>query len=381
MIGSWDDVANLINKELDYEYTESKYRKQYQAFEKMFEANREKILSDDDSYLKELIEQQNELYKIKKQVADQRREYRKLLTYDARAEHLYERLIEAANKLNQERPLNFNETIKTIKNTTSDEGLLVISDIHYGMVTDNIWNKYNTQIAKERLEELVVKVKERIKLHKLSRLHIVLLGDNAHGAIHTGCRVAAEEDTVDQIMQVSELLAQVIVELSKNVNETKVYSTYGNHLRTIQKKRDSVHSDNMEKIIPWWLKARLQNNKDVEIIDSEYHEFIKLNILGYNICATHGDLDSIKDFGITVNTIFSKEYGETIDYTILGDKHHIEEFERLGIENILVRSLCGVDDYANGNRLYSYAGQTFITFNEDGRDATYHIKIKSKGEK
>ena len=40
-IGSWQDVADLINSQLGYEYTESKYRKDYNAFKKMFEANRE----------------------------------------------------------------------------------------------------------------------------------------------------------------------------------------------------------------------------------------------------------------------------------------------------------------------------------------------------
>ena len=35
-IGSWYDVADIINENLGYEYTESKYRKQFQAYQKMF---------------------------------------------------------------------------------------------------------------------------------------------------------------------------------------------------------------------------------------------------------------------------------------------------------------------------------------------------------
>ena len=34
-IGTWTDVANVLNDILGFEYTESKYRKQYQAFEKI----------------------------------------------------------------------------------------------------------------------------------------------------------------------------------------------------------------------------------------------------------------------------------------------------------------------------------------------------------
>ena len=251
-----------------------------------------------------------------------------------------------------------------------------MSDWHYGMVTDNIWNQYNIEICKSRIAKLYAKVKSYIKTHNLEKLHIILLGDEIHGAIHNGCRVASEENTSEQLMQVSEIIAELVNELSNEVSETFVYSTYGNHARTIQNKNDSIHSDNMEKIIPWWLNQRFANRDDVQIIDSEFYEFIKLNVCGFNIVATHGDLDNFKNIGVTINTLFTKLYHEEVNYTISGDKHHLEEFEQFGIESILVRSLCGADDYSNDHRLYSNAGQTFMVFNkEDGRECTYNIKL------
>lgn len=371
-IGSWQEVADILNKLLDTEYTESKFRKQFQSFQKMLSANEHRIL-DDDNYLKEIQSQKDELYKIKRQVSDQRREYNKLLVSDARADHLMEKIIEAADRLNQSIPLKFTDYITDI---TDKEAVLFLSDWHYGMTTDNIWNTYNTKICKDRVKKLVVKAKDYITLNKAKTLHVVLLGDAAHGAIHSSCRVSSEEDTCDQIMNVSEIMAQAIEELSFVTNEVKVYSCYGNHLRTIQDKNDSIHSDNMEKMIPWWLNYRLQNNDKVSIIESEFKEFTKLNILGFNLCCVHGDLDSIKQIGLVVNTIFSKLYGEEIHYTISGDKHHLEEFEQFGIESVIIRSLCGTDEYANNKRLYSYAGQTLMIFNkEDGRESTYNIKL------
>lgn len=371
-IGSWQEVADILNKLLDTEYTESKFRKQFQSFQKMLAANEHRIL-DDDNYLKEIQSQKDELYKIKRQVSDQRREYNKLLVSDARADHLMEKIIEAADRLNQSIPLKFTDYITDI---TDKEAVLFLSDWHYGMTTDNIWNTYNTKICKDRVKKLVVKAKDYITLNKAKTLHVVLLGDAAHGAIHSSCRVSSEEDTCDQIMNVSEIMAQAIEELSFVTNEVKVYSCYGNHLRTIQDKNDSIHSDNMEKMIPWWLNYRLQNNDKVSIIESEFKEFTKLNILGFNLCCVHGDLDSIKQIGLVVNTIFSKLYGEEIHYTISGDKHHLEEFEQFGIESVIIRSLCGTDEYANNKRLYSYAGQTLMIFNkEDGRESTYNIKL------
>ena len=144
----------------------------------------------------------------------------------------------------------------------------------------------------------------------------------------------------------------------------------------IQNKNDSVHADNMEKLIGWWMKERFANIGNICVEDGEYYEFIKLTVCGYNICCTHGDLDSSRNIGATLNTIFSKIYHETIDYTVTADKHHIEEFDSLGIENTIVPALCGTDGYANQHRLYANAGQTMMIFNQDGKDATYNIRLK-----
>lgn len=323
---------------------------------------------------KELDKKIADIRKEKQKLFDQRREYNKLLVSDARAEHLNDELLSIAENLNKEYPLVQLEEYKPVN--TKREALLALSDWHYGMVTDNIWNTYNTDICKKRVEKLVSKVIEYLKLNQIDMLHIALLGDAAHGGCHVSCRVKSEEDTCDQIMHVSEIMAEAINKLSMYVNHITVYSCYGNHLRTIQNKQDSVDSDNLEKLIPWWLKQRLKENTKIDIVESEYKEFTRINVCGYKICCVHGNLDNFKNIGSTVNTIFSRKFGETIDYTISGDKHHLEEFEQFDIESILIRSLCGTDDYANGKRLYSKPGQTLMIFNlEDGREATYHIPL------
>ena len=372
---NWDELADVINLEFrddDTPYKEAAYRKPYQQAKRFFESGVFNKLND-DKYFKELQVQKDELYKIKRQVADQRREYNKLLTSDSRADHLMENLIYCAEQLNNERPLDFTDYVVSV---TDKEAVLFLADWHYGMTTDNVWNKYNTEICRQRVVKLVNKTKSYLQLNGIGTLHCVLLGDGAHGSIHTGTRVASEEDVCDQLMHVSEIMAEAIQSLSEVTNKINVHSCYGNHLRTIQNKNDSIHSDNMEKLIPWWIRQRLQNNSKVNVIESEYKEFTKLNVLGYNICCVHGDLDNIKNLGVTVNTLFSKLYSETIDYTVSADKHHLEEFESFDIENILVRCLCGTDDYANDKRLYSKAGQTLMIFNsEDGRESTYNIKL------
>ncbi len=373
---TWEELVPRLNTELGIEETEwrgsSAFRKAYRwmqrAYDNVFRQNGFIGTRGDDLDIKT-----NELFKAKKQFEDQRREFNKLRTKDARFDHLVDKMIESANHLCKIKPLTFDDYIINYDNS---EAVICWADWHYGMVADNIWNQYNTEICRQRVSEFVSKAIARLQIHKIKRLHIMLLGDAAHGSIHTSCRVASEEDTCDQLMQVSEIMAEAINELSSYVLEVNVYATYGNHLRTIQNKNDSIHSDNMEKIIPWWLEQRLQNNSRVNIICGDYYEFIYLNVCGYNIVGAHGDLEKFKQFGLTVNTLFTKKYGKTIDYTVSADKHHIEEFEQLGIESILVRSLCGTDEYSNNNRLYSAPGQTLMIFTpEEGRDGTYNIKL------
>ena len=373
---TWESITPILNRELGYDEEdwkgESAWRKRYrnylEAYEKIFSKTQ-----FTESRLDDIEQRTKELFKAKKQFEDQRRECRKLWTKEARFDHLIERMIESANHLCEIKPLTFDDYVINYDNS---EAVICWADWHYGMVTDNIWNQYNTEICKQRVSEFVTKAIARLQIHRVKKLHIMLLGDAAHGSIHTSCRVASEENTCDQLMQVSEIMAEAINELSSYVPEVNVYATYGNHLRTMQNKNDSVHSDNMEKIIPWWLEQRLQNNSRVNIIKSEYYEFIYLNVCGYNIVGAHGDLEKFKQFGLTVNTLFTKKYNKTIDYTVSADKHHIEEFEQIGIESILVRSLCGTDEYANTNRLYSAPGQTLMIFTpEEGRDGTYNIKL------
>ena len=320
---TWEELTPTLNKQCGIDETdyrgESAWRKRYRVMQQAWDD----VFSKQqfaESRQTDIEEQINELFKIKKQVQDQRRELRNILTPDARFDNLTEKLLEAANHLNEIKPLVFEDYVL---DTTSSEAVIAWADWHYGMVTDNIWNQYNTDICRKRVSDFVSKAIKRIQRHDVKTLHIMLLGDAAHGSIHTGCRVASEEDACDQIMQSSEIMAEAINELSSYVSEVNVYATYGNHLRTVQNKNDSIHSDNMEKIVPWWLEQRLQNNNRVNIVKSDYYEFIYLNVCGYNIVGAHGDLEKFKQFGLTVNTLFTKKYGKTIDYTVSADKHHI----------------------------------------------------------
>lgn len=373
---TWEELTPILNtqcgiSEEDFRGSSAwrkRYRVMQQAWDDVFSQNKFA-----DEHVTTLKEQTDELYKAKRQLWDQRREYNKILASDARAEHLIEKLIEAANIVPMK---NYADMFEYKDNASDKEAVLLLSDWHYGQTSNNIWNTYNTTICRERVAKLFDKVSMALQEHSVNKLHIVLLGDLVNGSIHTSSRVASEENTCEQLMHVSEIIANFINTLSVFAETINVYSTYGNHARTIQNKHDSIHSDNLERIVPWWLRQRLSKNPRVNVVDSDFYEFIYFNVCGYNIVCTHGDLDQFKQLGLTVNSLFSKKYGQTIDYTYSGDKHHLEMFEQFGIESSLVGSLCGTDEYANNKRLYSNPMQTLCIFTPDvGKLCTYNIKL------
>lgn len=334
----------------------------------------EKVISEIDAKIIDLKKEQKRFY-------DQRREFNKIVAQDGRREHLYESLIRAAESLKDTIGCVYDRDEPDddyILSTSDTEAVLVLNDWHYGMTTDNIFNEYNTEICKRRVKYLTARVTERLDKHKCSILHIVVLGDMIHGAIHTSARVASNELVCDQLMQVSELLAQTILHLSKFTNEVYVYTTYGNHARTVQNKQDNIHRDNMERIIPWWLEQRLSGSKNIYIVDDSKTEFLLFNVAGHDFCATHGDLDTVKNSPRLFSSLFNR-MGANIEYILLGDKHHVEEVEDVGVQAKLCGALCGSDDYANERRLYSLPSQLMMIVDPElGVDAEYKIKLNHK---
>ena len=149
-----------------------------------------------DKHVKDLIsELDNKIIEMKKErqkCSDQRRELGKIIAMDGRREHLEERLIEAARKLPETiGRLYTHSDLDEAKYFSNNEAVLYLSDWHYGMVTNNIFNTYNVEICKRRVKNIINKTKERVLINECKRLHIVVLGDLCHGAIHTNARVAS----------------------------------------------------------------------------------------------------------------------------------------------------------------------------------------------
>lgn len=374
---NWQEVADLLNKELhgDSElcYGESVYRKSYSTAKAYYKDVFSK--QETPSIIRQLEDRKLELAKESRRVQDQRREYRKYLTQDARLEHLEHTIGEAAYGVGAHLPLLSPCSVK--REAGNSEAVLFLADWHYGMTTDNIWNQYNTQICADRARELVEKTIVYLQRHKTKTLHIALLGDACAGAIHVGTRVESEEVVCEQIIHVSELIAECVAALAPYVENAVIYSTYGNHCRTIQNKHDSIHRDNMERLIAWWLRERLRDLPNVAVVEQdELGELIHIQVCNRNLIASHGDLERLNSMGLTFHALFAQKYGLDVHYVVMADKHHLEHTEKLGVDAMIVPAMCGTDEYAHNKRLYSDPAQVLMMFTPDnGRECVYHIKF------
>ena len=342
----------------------------------LLDAERETQIQD-NGILAALDAKKAELEQERQRFFDQRREYKKLIAAEGRREHLEQVLTESAAKLRDELGIVFQPAQPSDDRQGETEAVLVFSDWHYGMVASNIYNTYNKEKCVNRVRNVVKQAKAKLKFYHCGVLHLVVLGDLFHGAIHTSARVASEELVCDQLMQSAELLAQAINALSECVPHIVVHMTYGNHGRTVQDKLDSIHRDNMERVIPWWLAQRFYGMDNIEIAQDDGSEILKFNVLGHWIWATHGDLDSVRSAPRLYGTLAHKRYDEDVECILLGDKHHRESFEELGVDAIICGGLCGVDDYANSKRLYSTPSQMMLIVSEqDGIDTECVLRCK-----
>ncbi len=298
-----------------------------------------------------------EVYKEKIKYQDARREYRKELTSEARFENLIDVLKAEIVNLDELPLYHYGERVE--KNKKPKDAILALSDWHIGAMVDTQWNCYSVDIAKERMEQLLNKVKRYILNYNITNLVVEINGDMVHGLINVSNRVQSEEDVVSQIIIVSDMLSYFINELKPYVRNLKVVTTLGNHGRLIPNKKESINKENMEMLIPEFLKLKL--DKDINILTSNGLDFIKYKIGDRVICLSHGQYDKVNE----VIEDFSKMYKCVPNEIHLGHTHSYKDINDSNIYITVNGSLMGSDEYAVNLRKITKPSQNLIIYDED----------------
>lgn len=352
-IGSWQDVADILNDLLDAEWGESKYRKSFQAQKKIVDLKQE-YLADINGQLEELESLKDELYKERCKLQDANREKRSILREEARYENLIEVLKE---NLTKETKIKFTPFVSD-KTERKKYGILQLSDWHCGLIIDNQFNYYNIDVMIERANTIKNKMLKYAQLHKVTDLIIEINGDMIDGLIHISSRVQQEESAIEQCTTVTDVLIKMIEEIQPYFNSVKIITTLGNHGRMVAGKAQCSTKENFEMMIP----IRLRDNlKGINVLDSHGLDFVKYEVDGKTIMLAHGQNDRLN------NCIadFTKMFKVVPDEVHLGHTHSYKDICDCDIMVTVNGCLDGVDDYSLTIRKVSKPSQNFIVYEDD----------------
>ena len=371
-IGTWQDVADILNTALNTQYGESKWRKDYAHFVKCSQVLENEL--ENSEHLAKIREERRELEKERKKLQTEKLEYNKYLREEARDEMIREAIIDEIRNGHQ-----FDAPNRIFRQLDySREACLCIADAHYGTefkifgLHGEILNEYSPEIFEERMSDLFNQVLDIVEKENINELRILSLGDEVDGILRVGQLMKLRYGVIESSVRYANYMATWLNELSKYVS-IKYYSTYGNHteLRMLGEKKGTFKDDNTGLFIKEIIKTKLENNHNFEVIENPTG-LIFDNVCNFNVLGIHGEVknlaNAIKDFSNTYNT--------NIDILVGGHMHHMSE-ETVGYNRdvISVPSIIGIDDFSMKLNKTSNPGATLF-FVEDGNGVVQEYRIK-----
>lgn len=374
----WDELAEYINRECrtdEDEYrSSSAYRKPYSQAKRFYEAG---VFSrfNEDEYADKLSEQKRELEKTKVAYRDERSAWNKQNRIEARIEEKLDNLERELQEIGRD---TFGD-VDDVKVVDGDNSLIImLADLHTGQTFDSPFGKYNTDILKQRMQQLLDKVVTIGNRHNSVMANVVLLGDQISGNIHSTIQVSNRENVIEQIKIASEVITWFCVELSKVFPFVHVYECAGNHSRLVSNKELAVHDERLDNLITWIIKQMTSHIKSIIIHDDEENRIDSgismFELYGKEYVAVHGDYDILNKTGVgNLSMMLGK-----IPYAIMnGHNHYPCNMDVNGVKVVQGGSMAGSgDDYTIEKRLSGKPNQTVLVCDENGIDCIYNVELK-----
>ena len=367
---SWEDICDILDLDLNpHELRKRSYGiKAYDDYLKsksISQVSSSDIQNDIDEKLIELKKERIKLNDLRTQV-------NKGLREQARYEDLLELLKVEIRNLSNEKPLanKINPILDSVIHR--NECVLVLSDLHYGIEIDNSWNKFNSDIAKDRMNHMVNNTIKYGRLHGCNMCHVLITGDLVNNNIHLTSRLSNRENIAMQTVGVSELISEAVHKLSKEFKYVTLSICDGNHDRIYPNKSDNDYNDSFIHIIREFIKLRCVNINNLIIQDNKHgSELIELNVCGKKIIGLHGDKIPAKSAIPRLTTMFGK-----VDYVIRGHVHNNSQDSFGDSKLITVSSFSGMDEYAKHLGLSSRHSQKILILStENNDDCIYDIDL------
>ena len=360
---SWKDIAVICNDYFALDYSESTYRKRLSHNSSCVDS------SDVESSLDtESIELLTKIGREKVKLHDENVQVRAYIRKLAREETYKEIALDAVNKMSAKKQLEYNPCY-SFDSQGDKEGILELSDWHFGIDCKNAWNIYNEEVAKRRIARLRDVVIDKALKDNITKLHVLNLGDMIAGRIHLTIMLESRYDVITQIMEVSELLCEFLNDLSRHF-PIEYYSCTDNHSRLEPKKDAAMESESLARITDWYIKSRLPQ---INVHENKFGEdIITFKCKGFNVLGIHGNLDKPDQVIDSISRMTEDHY----DLICMVHRHHFSCDEKNRTVVVANSSLMGTDTYAKNLRLSANPSQNLIIVSDNNvTDAIYRILL------
>lgn len=361
----WQDVADFrseFNGDLEHRDTVRKGSKLLYEYIDAGWVN-EPVETEDNSNNTELIKMRKEKIKL----SDARVEYNRLIRQEARKES-YADMVKRIICENVE-PINI-PVHYTLFNSSTDL-LCHLTDVHCGVEIHNWKNDFDEDILKKRIEKFTSDILDIRGMHESENCYLVI-GEILSGIIHNNLRLQNNMDLMEQFKYISELISAMLVRMANHFNHIYVYTTPGNHSRISPKKEDALDGENMDTLLPFYLKARMQNVKNITICDNTIEpEIAMFNIRGNNVFAAHGHKDSPSN----VVQNFTMMFNIKPDIVLLGHRHTNGLTTVYDTKVIESGCVSGSDQFALSIRKVNRPEQTISVIGDGGLICLYDIQL------
>lgn len=373
---TWQDAADFLNSELGYNYSESKYRKEYNFYLRGREAaeeDRERKFGKTEYSFSDGEKELREKYVSSAENVP----YYRLMRQDARFERFYQMIAEQIKKYPAPIP-TFCEYMPRDEEVEETEFFMTLADLHIGACFDVVGNSYSVEIAQQRFDKLLGEVSSFVQKKKIRTLSIISLGDVVQGILRISDLKLNEMAVVDAFVTAMRMIASFLNALSAYCNIDFYQVCYSNHdqLRPLGTKASELGAEDMGKILFAYLCDTLAGNSRIKIIGDTEHDYLEFSIFGFNCIALHGHQVA------NINTIskdLASRHRKFYDYVFLGHTHSAREViasdgEHHDMEVLTAPSMVGVDPYAQKLMVGSKAAVKIFEFDPTyGHIASYKI--------
>lgn len=364
VIGSWEDVCEILNNLLGANYRPNTYRNRFQNYDKFRQAD---LGTTGSSLLEEIKEQRKELEKERIKFRDERNEYNRIIREEARKESYIDMV---KRMLSNYAPKSLNYTTPPSYKSDTDM-VLVVSDLHCGIEVNHYLNHFDSDILADRFVTCLSKVIEIQNRHQSENI-TVLISEVISGLIHENLRCENNENIIEQFLTVAQYISDFLTELSKHFNNVEVLVMPGNHSRVTPKKESSLKGENIDNLLIPYLSAVLQNISNIHFHKNNIDESIAMfSVRNNTIYAVHGD----KDAPNNVVQNLTMQYGICPKLIYMGHRHKNSMETVYNTKVISAGCWSGVDNYAIDNRYNTRPETVLSVINENGLVCNYDIKL------